>query len=70
MGHFCCVPVLTVFISKSKGLEPKLHDLALSLGGNETFEFERHNFTQTFARFYAIDSHIKFCVGNSSSVTM
>jgi hypothetical protein len=32
-----------------KGLEPKLHDLALSMGENKT-EFIRQNFAQTFCK--------------------
>jgi hypothetical protein len=52
-----------------KGLEPKLHVLALSLGENKT-EFERYNFAQTFAKYHSIDINIKFCVGNSLSVTI
>jgi hypothetical protein len=53
---------------KSKALEPKLHDLALSMGWKQNFKFKRHNFAQTFIRQHTID--IKFCVGNSSSLTI
>jgi hypothetical protein len=42
-----------------------MHGLALSMG-----EKKRHNFAQTFARYHAIDIYIKFCEGNSPSVTL
>jgi hypothetical protein len=53
----------------TSGLKPKLPDLVMSMGENET-EFKTHNFAQTIARYHAIDIHIRFCVGNSSSITI
>jgi hypothetical protein len=53
-----------------KGLKPKLHGLALSMGENKTFNLKVKTSLKLFARYHAIDIHIKFCVGNISSVTI
>jgi hypothetical protein len=53
-----------------KGLEPKLHDLALSMGENKTLNLKDKTSLKRFTRYRAIDIHIKFCVGNNSSVTI
>jgi hypothetical protein len=54
----------------AKGLEPKLHDLALSMGESKTLNLKNKTLLKLFARYHAFDIHIKFCVGNCSSVTI
>jgi hypothetical protein len=53
-----------------KGLKSKLHDLALSMGENKTLNLKDKTSLKRFARYHAIDIHIKFCVGNSTTVTI
>jgi hypothetical protein len=47
-----------------------LHDLALSRGENKTLNLKDKISLKLFVIYYSIDIHIKFCVGNSSSVTI
>jgi hypothetical protein len=49
-----------------KGLKPKLHDLALSMGENKTLNLK----DKIFTRYHAIDIHIKFSVRSNSSLTI
>jgi hypothetical protein len=55
---------------RSKGLKPKMHDLALSVGENKTLNLKDKTSLKLFSRYHAFDIHIKFCVGNSSSITI
>jgi hypothetical protein len=40
------------------------------MGENKTLNLKDKTSLKLFARYHAIDIHIKFCVGNSSSVTI
>jgi hypothetical protein len=53
-----------------KGLKPKLHDLTPSMGENKSLNLKDKTSVKLFERYHAIDTHIKFCVGTSSSVTL
>jgi hypothetical protein len=51
--------------SVCKGLKPKLHDFALPLGENKTLNLNDKTLFKLFARYHAIDIHIKFCVARA-----
>jgi hypothetical protein len=40
------------------------------MGENKTENLKYKTLLKLFARYHAIDIHIKFCVGNSLSVTI
>jgi hypothetical protein len=44
--------------------------MALSMGKNKTLDLKDKTLLKLFARYHAIDIYIKFCVGNTSSVTI
>jgi hypothetical protein len=52
-------------MSGAKGLEPKLHDLALSMGENKILNLKDITSLKFLQDF--VDIHIKFCVGNCST---
>jgi hypothetical protein len=59
-----------VFRHFLKVLEQKLHDIAFSMGENKTLNLKDKTSLKLFAKYRAIDIHIKFCVGNSSSIAI
>jgi hypothetical protein len=53
-----------------KGLEPKLLCLALSMGENKTLNSKDITLLKLLQDIMLLILYIKFCVGNSSSLTI